>query len=171
MAAPIGRPSKMEQSVLEKIPELIKHGCSDNKMAQILGVDQSTIINWKKNNRAFLITYNLAKQIADGKVEASLYNRAIGMKVNEKRTTESDRGDSVTHIEREIPPDTEAAKYWLENRRPEAWRRSPETVINNVAAFHVEHSDGSAESVRVTQEVVDGHTTEAPPTPVTNLEK
>lgn len=122
----VGRPSKLKDVLIQKIPELIKLGCSDRKMAELFGVSQQTLLNWKANNSEFLVTYNLEKLKADNNVEASLYQRAIGQVVRETRTTESNRGDSTVVIERELPGDVEAQKFWLVNRRSDQWQYSQE---------------------------------------------
>jgi hypothetical protein len=67
------------------------------------------------------------------------------MTTKERRVTNSDKGESVVEIERELPPDTEAAKYWLNNRRPEQWKSSPDTVVNNAVAVRITLPDGTIE--------------------------
>lgn len=116
-----GRPSKIEEVFYKKLPELIQMNWSDAKIAQVFGVTQQTISYWKKSNSEFFVTYNIEQEKKNSNVEKALYNRAVGTKVKETRTVESDKGLSTTEIVRELPPDTEAAKFWLVNRRPETW--------------------------------------------------
>lgn len=138
-----GRPTKLHNEMLQKLPELISMGLSDNKIAEIFQISQSSIAGWKKNNPKFLIAYNLERLKADEIVEKSLFKRAIGLTVKEKRTTEGGRGTTVTEIEREVPGDVEAAKFWLANRRPESWKAKPENVINMASLVRIENSDNT----------------------------
>ncbi len=129
---PAGRPSKLREEFLCKIPELIRAGASQNQIAAIFGVDQSVVSRWIKNNPKFYITWNYEKALADGKIEDAVYRRALGVTTRETRTKEDSDGNVETvHIEREHAPDVEAAKFWLSNRRPESWKvTQPELEMN-----------------------------------------
>lgn len=127
-----GRPSKLTDEVFEKLPELIKFGLSQGKIAEILQVDQSTVSKWSKNNPKFFIAYNIEQAKADNRVKQALYDRAVGQKVREKRVTESDRGASVVEIERELPGDVDAQKFWLTNRMPQQFKYTqPDEIAGN----------------------------------------
>ena len=96
------------------------HGATDPEIAKIIGVSHRTLCNWKKRHPEFLQAVNTGKDVADDIVEQSLYNRAIGMPIKEKR---DNAVTGITLVEKELAPDTKAIEIWLTNRRPKKWRR------------------------------------------------
>jgi hypothetical protein len=56
---------------------------------------------------------------ADAKIANSLYHRAKGYTCKETKVSPSDGGFITIEIDRHYPPETPAAKYWLNNRQPE----------------------------------------------------
>ncbi len=55
-------------------------------------------------------------------VENALLKKACGFVITE----EKEKGDEVTTVHKEVPPDTTAAKLWLESKCPEIWGAKPE---------------------------------------------
>jgi hypothetical protein len=63
------------------------------------------------------------RELADSKVEQSLYKRACGLhKTVEKITKDGE----IIAVKEEVPPDTAAAFIWLKNRKPKDWRDKQE---------------------------------------------
>ena len=64
----------------------------------------------------------MGKEVADDRVERSLYQRALGSEIERSRTvTANGQTVTTTMIER-LPGDTTAMIFWLKNRRPNRWR-------------------------------------------------
>lgn len=70
------------------------------------------------------------KEIADDRVERSLYNRAVGYDYDAVKIITVAQGQNmgsevvkVPYVEH-VPPDVKAAIRWLEARRPKVWRRT-----------------------------------------------
>lgn len=129
---PAGRPSKLREEFIQKIPELIRAGASQKEIAAIFGITQQAVSFWVKNNPKFFVEWNYHKAIIDGKVEQKLYESAVGAVTKETRTKTDVLGrEQVTYVEREHAPDVEAAKFWLSNRRPESWKiRQPDESMH-----------------------------------------
>lgn len=157
--------------MLDKIPELVQLDLTHQEIADILQVTQPTVTNWLNKHPEFFIKYRLEQAKLNNRVKSSLCERALGMEIEEKKVHESPNGISKTITKKQIPPDTAAAQYWLENKMPGQWKRTPDTVINNIAAFHVEHSDGKTETITVKQVANDGTEPQAPSLPDANLEE
>lgn len=55
-------------------------------------------------------------------VENALLKKACGFILTE----EKEKGDEITTVHKEVPPDTAAAKLWLESKCPEIWATKPD---------------------------------------------
>lgn len=117
-----GRPSKFNSEIKEKMIALYADGKTDSQVSEIIGVSLRTVNNWKAHKPEFLHTIKRAKRIADQRVEASLYQRAIGYSVATEKIFihrgKCLRVQSVMHL----PPDVKAQILWLRNRDPERWK-------------------------------------------------
>lgn len=111
-----GRPTKLTNAIIQKLPDLIRMGLTDSQMADVLQIAQPTITLWKKTNRDFMITYLVEKEKQNFEVEKSLLKRAIGY------------DKTVGGRERHYPGDVDAQKFWLTNRRPETWQYTQEDL-------------------------------------------
>ena len=80
----------------------------------------------------------VAKDVADARVERSLYNRAVGYTFDSVKIMQ-DKGRPVVVPYREhVPPDPGAGFNWLKNRRPEEWRDRRELTGANGGPLVVE---------------------------------
>jgi len=115
-----------------------RDGLTDEKIAENMGISRSTLNDWKKKFPDISDTLKKNKEIADVKVENSLYQKAIGIKevvkkpikVKEVKYRDGKRVSEKEHIEYAeeevyIPPDTGAQVFWLKNRRPDKWKDKP----------------------------------------------
>ena len=66
-------------------------------------------------------------------VENALLKKACGFIITE----EKEKGDEVTTVHKEVPPDTTAARLWLESKCPEIWRQKSENpdAVDKVDQF------------------------------------
>jgi len=97
-------------------------------IAQEFGVSRMTIHNWRKRYPEFADAMMEGKELADAKVEDSLYRRAIGYdyKENHEEYNEGEDGKiygrKVKVIDKHVMPDVQAAIYWLTNRQRDRWK-------------------------------------------------
>lgn len=119
---PLGRPTKFNEKIKEKILELAQKGKTDEDIAEIIGVHVNTLRNWKGAFPDLLWALKESKQVADDLVEASLFSRAVGYSHREEKVF-CHEGMIVTHeVTKHYPPDTTAAIFWLKNRKPNEYR-------------------------------------------------
>lgn len=108
--------------IMAEARELGLSGATDFEAAEELGVSQITLDRWKRRHPEFREALSLGKDIADGKVVASLYHKARGYTFRSEKIFNNDgvitRAETIEHV----PPDTTAAIFWLKNRQREAWR-------------------------------------------------
>jgi hypothetical protein len=105
-------------------------GATDKDLAQHWKVSQKTINAWKRDYPKFMEALTTGKEEADGRVSASLFQRALGYSHRAVKIF-MHQGKTLEHeyIER-YPPDTTACIFWLKNRQPKLWRDRVENVIS-----------------------------------------
>lgn len=135
---PVGRPPEdifekynIIPSRVEKIAAL---GATDAQFADLFGVGESTIQDWRKDNPEFSGAIKKGKDKADSAVVKSLYKRALGYAYNETVTekclVEQKDGEEVIFrpakkiktTRKHLASDPTSGIFWLKNRRPQEWR-------------------------------------------------
>lgn len=139
----VGAPGFFTEEVRKRCLEMLKKGTPKSQMARILGVATKTIFNWINKSEGFTIEVEKANKLADEMVESSLFKRAIGYEapkevVSFNREGEVLRADSFEHV----PPDTNAAKFWLKNRHPTKWRDQIDADVSLIPRLVVQTHQG-----------------------------
>jgi len=135
-----GRKSKYETHVKPNmflIKNWARDGMIDKEIAARLKVAYSTFREYVKKYDELSAALKKSKEIADYEVEESLHKKCIGHYAKEGRAfkvkevyydeeghrCEKERIE-VVEVDTFIPPDTMAMAIWLNNRRPDKWRRN-----------------------------------------------
>lgn len=109
-------------AVKQKVCELFAEGKTFREVQAITGIHHSSIDNARIKDPEFNLSFTQARRMADQQVEKALWQRAKGMKIRESTETIDSQGRTETkNVIKEIPPDTEAGKFWLSRRRPAEW--------------------------------------------------
>ena len=127
----IGHPSKFE-SMKEILMKLAERGFTDVQMAEIIGVTDRTINNWKKKDPVFFQSLKDWKLVADEKVERSLYERATGYSHEEDKIFNNDGFPMIVPTIKRYAPDPTSMIFWLKNRKQKEWREKQEIVATNI---------------------------------------
>lgn len=132
---PAGRPTEYEEDYARQAEKLCALGATDDELASFFNVHRATIYRWKLDHTEFCDAIKAAKDIADERVERSLYQKATGYDVTEevavKIKVEQYREEvEVVQVDKHIPADTTAAIFWLKNRRSGQWRDKTETELS-----------------------------------------
>lgn len=125
-------------------------GLTDEEIAKKIGVSRSTLAEWKKKHESIRNALADNGEIADRKVEHSLFRMTQGFSVpvrkafKVKRTGYDEQGRKVEHEEIEtgeedvyIKPDIKAITFWLKNKRPQDWKERVEDKISDEDAGRV----------------------------------
>lgn len=139
----MGRPSKFKEEFIPQAEKLCKLGATDMEIADFFEVEVRTLYRWKAENDAFCQALKAGKEVADERVERSLFARANGYEHDEVDIRVVSGEIIQTPIRKYYPPDTTACIFWLKNRRPAEWRDKVEQ----------EHS-GTVQIGRVVREIV-----------------
>ena len=117
-----GRPSLYKKEHAELAYKICLLGATDKKLAEIFGVGETTINEWKKQHVEFSEALTRGKEIADAVIAESLFHRAKGYSHPEVDIRVVDHAIVQTPLTKHYPPDTQAASLWLRNRQPALWR-------------------------------------------------
>lgn len=123
---PVGRPESYKPEYAEMVYNFALLGACDREMCKIIGVSEPTFNMWKKEVPGFFKSLQEGREIADGKVAKSLYQRAVGyshpdVHITTQKIKLEDGSEDVnvimTPIIKHYPPDVGAGKLFLNVRR------------------------------------------------------
>jgi hypothetical protein len=150
-----GRPSPYKEEYKKQVYKFALLGLTEKRMAELLDVSEVTFGSWKNKKPGFLRSIREGQEFADAKVADALterasgyeYEEAVPIKVKEvkyengKRVREWERVE-ITMVKRVIPPDPQAIKYFMNNRRRNPTRKANEEPENAVWAerHEVDHT-------------------------------
>lgn len=107
---------------LEEIKEWAKES-TDKEIAAALNISYSSFKGYKKKHAALAGALVSARAEPDYEVLGAFHRKATGCEIKEV-VKERVNGKLVVvkEVTKEVPPDTEAGKFWLKNRMPDSWR-------------------------------------------------
>lgn len=122
-----GRPGRGEEWTKEENLLLIqgwaRDGLTDKDIAYNIGIHVGTLYEWKKKYPRLTEALRLGKEVADRKVENSLFQTAIGFEYTEEAVTNK---GTVVSVKKKYLPNVTAQIFWLKNRKPGEWRDKKE---------------------------------------------
>lgn len=133
---------------LIKLEGWARDGLTDEQIAQNIGINTSTLYDWKKKYPEISESLKRGKEVVDRQVENALLKRALGYTIDE--VTQEWGEDPVTGephmiitkiVSKEVHPDTTAQIFWLKNRKPDMWR--DKQVISHTGTINNNHIDMS----------------------------
>jgi hypothetical protein len=137
---PGGRPSIYDAKRFPDLAwSLATCGKTDAEIAAAFNIHCDTIYDWKKKYPEFSEALKNGKEFANAKVEKALYDSCFDHVIKEKRTTlrrnkETGKPEiiAVEEFEKVVPANILAQQTWLNNRKPECWRRNPMAVAESI---------------------------------------
>lgn len=121
-----GRPTKYKAEYVKIAKKMCELGATDADIIEAIGVARSTFYKWRAEHKAFSDALKVGKAPSDDRVEATLYQKAVGYTQQSVKIFQFQGEEVVVPYTEIVPPDTTAAIFWLKNRRPEQWRAQPE---------------------------------------------
>lgn len=107
-----------------------------HEVASILNISDATFLKWRKQHPELEEACKKGKMIVDYQVENALLKAALGYTTKTVKTTISktpDQYGNLKHqVERtltEVGPNVTACLAWLNNRKPDQWRRNKDSVL------------------------------------------
>jgi hypothetical protein len=144
IAEPIMSPTANEtrygMTLVDLLQQFAKAGMTLPEMAEALEITEPTLNRWIAELPAVKEALKKGREIADAKVAASLYRRAVGgFEQRETKIVRDAEGNLVgsTETVRVLPPDPGAISFWLKNRRPDLWRDKIEHDVTGKLSIEV----------------------------------
>lgn len=129
----VGRPTVYKNEYVDQARALCRLGATETDLANFFKVTVVTIWRWRTKYPEFCSALKIGRDIADDRVESSLYHRANGYTYDTvKIFPPSGKREKplIVPYKEHIPPDTTAAIFWLKNRRRLEWREKPDIEFN-----------------------------------------
>ena len=119
-----GRPSKYQPEFAEQARKLCLLGATDRELADFFEVAESTLNLWKLEHPEFSESLKAGKEVADERVERSLYQMAVGYEQDEVKIFMPGGAEAPVYAPytAKVAPNPGAAIFWLKNRRRDKWR-------------------------------------------------
>jgi hypothetical protein len=145
-AAKKGRPPTLDENEKKKVVELLKFGLTESQICEALGFTRRALQYVKAKDEPFFHSIREARKISDAKVERALYERAIGYQHQETKYMASAGKFKKFETIKIYPPDVDACRFWLTNRKSENWKEKHD----------IDFGKGTAETMRSIAELISG---------------
>ena len=111
--------------------EMALLGAEDKDIARAFGVSKDKFLQWVESKPELREALDEGKIIADSKVAASLYKRAVGFSFQEE-VLHVIKGEVVrTIVTKHVIPDPWSAHKWLSARQPQLWTDTSKSEITH----------------------------------------
>jgi len=115
--------STFKPEYIKRARELMAAGATTRELADELDTRQPTLYRWARQHPEFAQAMSEGKELADRRVELSLYQKAVGYTRKVKKAVPGPDGELIFYdVEEEVEPDNTAMIFWLKNRLPLQWR-------------------------------------------------
>lgn len=136
---PGGRPTAYKEEYAKQAEKLCQLGATDQEIADFFEVSVRTIYRWKADHDEFCQSLKSGKEVADERVERSLFQRATGYEQDEVKIFMPANAEAPVYApyRAKIAPDTTACIFWLKNRRPDLWRDKVQQEHSGEVGFNL----------------------------------
>ncbi len=97
-------------------------GATNEDLADVLRVSRNTIGNWLARYPEFKQAMQDGRDVADADVAQALLHKAKGFTHEDVKILQLGGELKPVEYSRYFPPDSQAALFWLRNRRHKQWR-------------------------------------------------
>lgn len=118
----------LEKDKLILLEGWARDGLTDEQIAKNIGINRTTLYDWKKKEVNIADALKKGKEIIDFEVENALLKRALGYEYEEETY---ENGILTKKVKKHVPPDTTAQIFWLKNRQVKKWRDKVEIADND----------------------------------------
>lgn len=126
----------IEPEGLIKLQGWAKMGLTDQQIFNNMGIASKTFYTWQQKYPQIKQALKKGKEVVDFQVENALFKRAVGYAYNEvtkELVMDKESGEpkltTTKIVKKEVPPDTTAIMAWLNNRKPNEWRKQNDLDI------------------------------------------
>lgn len=154
---PMGRTPKLNENIVNKMAELVKHGNYIEVAAAACGVTEASFYNWMRRGREVIARWpdismdDLEDAVYEGSLtqyEADCVKLFEAMKVANAEA----EATAVLHVRKQMPDQWQAAMTFLERRYPGRWKRRDETTVRPVFDPVADTSEGGLDERALLQD-------------------
>ena len=123
------------ESNLILVEAWVRDGYKESEIAEKIGITSKTLSVWKKTYPEFKACFERGREVIDYMVENALLKAALGYTVEESEVVigypdkNGNRRSKVTTTRKHVPGNVTAMLAWLNNRKPNEWKRNRDTMI------------------------------------------
>lgn len=119
------------------VRQMCRLGATNAVLADWFGVTIQTIQNWASYFPRFAEAIKVGKGEFDDEIERALASRAMGYTYDAVKIflPAGTTMPVVVPYREHVPPDVRACEIWLQNRRPDVWRRGPQEKLGITLSF------------------------------------
>lgn len=133
---------------LREVKAVAMRGLSDKDMASVFGIPWDLFKKWKRQYPSFQDAINNGRLNCDAEVLAALYKRATGQfSVPHTEIIKYKDYYETLDVEKHYPPDTDAIKYWLNNRKKDHWQQRSAVEQSGPGGKPIEITAGKGELI------------------------
>jgi len=135
--------------------EMALLGAEDKDIARAFGVSKDKFLQWVESKPELREALDEGKIIADSKVAASLYKRAVGFSFQEE-VLHVIKGEVVRSVvTKHVIPDPWSAHKWLSARQPQLWTDTSksETTHTNININKFDFNGLSTEELQLVEKI------------------
>lgn len=161
-----GRKSAWDELIKPRLDEIeawCRHGLTDEQIAKNIGIYKSTFARYKAEKKELKHALKIGRQTANLIVENALYKRAVGTTITETVdeieliVSQDGTARPTGHGKRrttkkELPPDTTAIFFILQNRWSDRWRNVKNIEITGKGGGPIETARLSKEEYEKVRE-------------------
>jgi hypothetical protein len=115
------------------MPEMAYHlrllGAKNKDIAAAFDTTPQTVDSWRREKPEFAEAWIRGGDMADARVAASMYERALGYSHHDVKVVSTKEGVQLVPIIKHYPPDPSAGQFWLTNRQRDTWRNRQSTEL------------------------------------------
>lgn len=125
---PRGRVPMLDFDLKLRLLELAEAGLTDREIAEAVGCSVDTLYLWRRKDLDLFRGFAAARELADDRVERSLYQNAVGYEVEAVKVFCKDGEVTYAPYTEYVKPDTTAQIKWLEQRKMAEWQRREQSI-------------------------------------------
>ncbi|MCW5692502.1 MAG: hypothetical protein KIT48_09060 [Pseudolabrys sp.] len=103
-------------------------GASEGELCDAFGVSAETLALWQIQDAEFAKACSANDPAWVNRLKEVVFQQALGRKFTEQTIVEQGGKRKVMKVQKEVPPNLDAAKFLLTNLDPENWQLKPEPV-------------------------------------------
>ena len=140
-----GRPTAYKPEFAAQAAKLCEMGATDSEIAGFFEVHVATVYRWQAAHPEFCDALKTGKEVANERVERSLYHKAVGYTFESVKIFMPAGHEKPVYApyREHVPPDTTAAIFWLKNRRPDDWRDKQQHEHTGAIAINITPDDAA----------------------------